>query len=229
MNSSDPVIRCESVHLGYGDREVLSNVCLDVPRGAFLPFIGPNGAGKTTLLRAILGLLKVRKGRIHTPFALNPPGYVPQQRTLDSIFPMSARDLVTMGLYPRLGWWRKLGRSEHKAVDAALTEFSLADHACKTFSELSGGMKQKALLARAFAGGADVFIMDEPTSELDETSEREVLGHLHRLADEHGRTVLIAHHGMDRVNRLASRVCLVDRGRAQLIGTEEARQRMEST
>jgi ABC-type Mn2+/Zn2+ transport system ATPase subunit len=227
VNEEQPVITCESVCLGYGDRDVLSDVCLSVRRGVFLPFVGPNGAGKTTLLRAMLGLLKVRKGRIQTPFDAKPPGYVPQQRMLDPIFPITAWELVAMGLYPRVGWFRRPSRAERQTVDAALAEFSLDAHAGKTFSELSGGMKQKALIARAFAGGAEVFIMDEPTSELDEPSEREVLEHLSRLVRERGRTVLIAHHGMDHINKLGPEVCLVDRGRAELLRVEEARRRME--
>jgi ABC-type Mn2+/Zn2+ transport system ATPase subunit len=228
VNGNDAIISCEGVRLGYGDREVLRDVCVNVPRGVFLPFVGPNGAGKTTLLRAILGLLRPWSGRIVTPFGEKPPGYVPQQRVIDPIFPVTAWELAAMGLYPRLGWFRRPSRVERATVDAALAEFGLAEHAGKMFSELSGGMKQKALIARAFAGGAEVFIMDEPTSELDEPSEREVLGHLARLVRERGSTVLIAHHGMDRIHRLGSTVCLVDRGRADIVSVEEARRRLEA-
>ena len=103
---NDPVIVCEHVAVSYGRQEVVSDACLLVPRGALLPFVGPNGAGKTTLLRAILGLLKPSAGEIRMPFAEKPAGYVPQQKAIDPLYPVSTRQIVEMGLYPELGWWR---------------------------------------------------------------------------------------------------------------------------
>ncbi|MDO9540881.1 MAG: ATP-binding cassette domain-containing protein, partial [Kiritimatiellia bacterium] len=188
MNTNLPIITCRHVFMTYGRQEVLHDVCLELPSGGVIPFVGPNGAGKTTLLRAILGLLPIRSGRIQTPFAHKPPGYVPQQKAIDPLYPVSARRIVEMGLYPRIGLWRRIGLSERKSVDDALSWFNLAEHQDKTFGELSGGMRQKTLLARAFATEADVFILDEPTSELDERSERDVLAYLQRLCKEHGKT-----------------------------------------
>lgn len=214
---SEPCIRCEHVTLAYGRHEVLRDVCLDIPAGVLLPFVGPNGAGKTTLLRAILGLLPCRSGRIVTPFAHKPPGYVPQQKSIDPLYPVDAWRIVAMGLYPRLGWWRRIGSAERRIVDDAMTWFGLAAHAHKRFGELSGGMRQKVLLARALASGADVFILDEPTSELDEHAEADVLRHLERLRREEGKTVLLAYHGMNRAAALAPQLCLVDRGKADLV------------
>jgi len=214
-----PVIVCENVSVAYGREEVVRDVSLEVRPGQFMPFVGPNGAGKTTLLRAIVGLLEPRRGRILTPFRRAPPGYVPQQKALDPLFPVSVRQIVVMGLYPKLGPWRRLSREQHGEVDRALEMFDLAGHHRKTYAELSGGMRQKTLLARAFVSGAEVFVMDEPTSELDEDSETEVLDHLGRLSRDQGKTVLLAHHGLDEVARLAPVVCLLEHGRAQMVET----------
>ena len=211
---SDPIIWCQHVTVAYGSDVVLRDICLDVEEGIFLPFVGPNGAGKTTLLRAILGLLKIRSGEITTPFDRSPPGYVPQQHAIDTLYPVSVRQIVEMGLYPKLGWWRRPARCDHDRVDSALERFGLFGHQRKTFSELSEGMKQKALIARALVSGADVLIMDEPTSELDEASEVESLHHLSRLSHEEGKTVLLAYHGVEHMIGLAESVCLVDHGRA---------------
>ena len=182
MSEPQPIIRCRGLTVGYGREAVLRGVELEVPRGAFLPFVGPNGAGKTTLLRAILGLLRPLAGTIETPFRRSPPGYVPQQKAIDPLYPLSAEQIALMGLYPRLGWWRRPTAADRKLLDAVFEELGLSPHRRKTYGELSGGTKQKTLIARAFLSGAEVFIMDEPTSELDEASEDGVLGHLARLS-----------------------------------------------
>ena len=225
----DPVIVCAHVDVGYGRQAVVRDACLEIPPGALVPFVGPNGAGKTTLLRAILGLLKPSTGTIHTPFAAKPAGYVPQQRTIDPLYPISTRQIVGMGLYPELGWWRRPNREQQTRVDEALAELGLAEHRRKVFGELSGGMRQKALLARALVGAADVFVLDEPTSELDEDTERDVLAQLRALARDKGKTVLLTHHGLDQAAGLAEQVCVVHHGRVQLADIPEARRILAGT
>lgn len=212
---NSPIIQCENVTLGYGRDIILEKISLEIPRGIFLPFIGPNGAGKTTLLRGILGLIEPLRGSIHTPFAATPAGYVPQHKSIDPLFPLTVREIITMGLYPRLGWFKKPARKDAEAVDGALEELKLTEHARKNYRDLSGGTKQKTLVARAFVSGADVFIMDEPTSELDEASEREVFHHLSELVLKYRKTVLIAHHGLNRLitSSATSEVCMVDHGK----------------
>ncbi len=217
------IIKCKDVTLDYGSEVVLSGVSLDIPAGAFLPFVGPNGAGKTTLLRAILGLIRPRHGNIQTPFGRQVAGYVPQNRAIDPIYPVPVRRIVEMGLYPELGPLRRPRKKELRRVENALELFSLTEHAGKTFDLLSGGMKQKVMLARAFASGADVFVMDEPTSELDVGAEHAVLEHLHRLTRDHGKTVLFAHHGINHITGWSTEVCLVERGKAQILSASQVR------
>jgi len=219
--SAEPIIVCEHVCVAYGDQEVLHDASLQIPRGVFLPFVGPNGAGKTTLLRTILGLIRPRRGRIRTPFDRVPPGYMPQQKSIDPLYPVSVRQIVMMGLYPKTGWWRRPCGEDRRAVDQALAWLGLDRHADKTFSELSGGMKQKALIARALVSGAEVLILDEPTSELDESSERETFDHLFRLSRDEGKTVLLAHHGLDRLIERIPMVAVVNHGRVRLAKTQD--------
>lgn len=223
MSEGEPIIRCRDLTVGYGREVVLRDVNLDVPRGAFLPFVGPNGAGKTTLLRAILGLLRPLAGTIETPFHCAPPGYVPQQKAIDPLYPLSAEQIALMGLYPRLGWWRRPSEADRKLLDAILEQLGLIPDRRRTYGELSGGTKQKVLIARALISGAEVFVMDEPTSELDEPSEIEVLHHLARLSREEGKTVLLACHALEHVAALAEQACLVNHGRLRLAGMAEAK------
>ncbi len=226
---SSVIIACEHVHVAFGRQEVLHDVCIEIPSGILLPFVGPNGAGKTTLLRTLLGLLKPVRGRVQTPFAGTPAGYLPQQKSIDPLYPVTTRQIVEMGLYPELGWWRLPCSVQRRRVDGVLERFGLTEHQSKAFGELSGGMKQKAVLGRALVSGADVFIMDEPTLELDEASEREVLAHLATLSREGGKTVLLAHHGIDQAEAISAKVCVVNHGRARIVDIEQARQLLAGT
>ena len=214
---TEPIIQCRGVCVAYGRNEVLHQVNLEIPRGAFLPFTGPNGAGKTTLLRAMLGLIPIRHGSIETPFHRAAAGYVPQQRVIDPLYPVSARQIVAMGLHGRRRWPGRMTREQRSAVEAALEQLGMLEHAGKTFRELSGGMKQKILIARAFVSGAEVIILDEPTSELDERSETEVMQYLRQLNREHGITVLMVHHDLEKVAALADSMCRVRHGNAEIV------------
>ncbi|MBN2684134.1 MAG: ATP-binding cassette domain-containing protein [Pontiellaceae bacterium] len=217
----ESIIQCREVCVAYGRNEVLHRVNLSIPHGAFLPFTGPNGAGKTTLLRAILGLVPLRHGTIQTPFHRAPAGYVPQQRVIDPLYPVSVRQIVAMGLHRSMrlpGLF--MSKAQRNCVDAALEQLGMLEHAGKTFRELSGGMKQKVLIARAFVGGAEVIILDEPTSELDEQSEAEVLAHLLQLNTAHQITVLMVHHDTARVASIADTMCRVQHGKAEIISTQ---------
>ncbi len=214
-------IICEGVCIGYGGRDVVRDVSLRIKAGSFLPVVGLNGAGKTTLMRAILGLLPVRRGQIDTDFGGRPPGYVPQQRVIDPMLPVSLRQLVTMGLQSELGFWRRPNPDQKARVEQALERLGLAEHQAKTFGELSGGMKQKALLARALVSDADVFVMDEPTSELDAAIEWDVLSTLLELSKTEGKTVLIAHHGLSTIGKLATQACVMEHGGARLTAIDD--------
>lgn len=219
----EPLIRCNDLKLGYGRETILRNVNLEIPAGVFLPFVGPNGAGKTTLLRAILGILRPLGGTIQTPFAISPPGYVPQQKRIDPLYPVSALDIVMMGFYRQTGWRNRNRDLYRVAAIGLLARFDLAEHAHKTFDELSGGMRQKVLIARALAGDPSVLIMDEPTTELDHRAQQDVMDVLRQAVETDGRTVLLVHHGLDVIEDLACNVCLVRGGDAVFVPVQEAR------
>jgi len=218
--SDRPVIVCRGVTVAYGRDVVLDRVELTVPRGALLPFVGPNGAGKTTLLKACLGLIPHQSGSIACDFGGRPPAYVPQQKQLDPIFPVSVLDLVGMGLYSELGHWRRPDRSQRARVGRALARFGLEPHRHKHFGELSGGLRQKTLLARAAVSRAEVLVLDEPTTGLDAASEADLLALIRALHQE-GKTVLWVHHRLEQCAALAQTVCRVDQRSAWLTPASE--------
>ncbi|HLD50605.1 MAG TPA: ATP-binding cassette domain-containing protein [bacterium] len=221
------IIRLKNVSLGYGREAVLENINLEIPRGVFLPFVGPNGGGKTTLLRGILGLIKPLRGTIETPFTARPAGYVAQYKSIDPLFPLTVKEIISMGFYPRLGWWKRPGAEEKRVLGQALGELGLAKYAHENYRDLSGGTQQKTLIARAFVSGAEVFIMDEPTAELDEASEQEVFRHLAELVTKFSKTVLMAHHGLNRLisSSATSKICAVNHGKIEMMESADLKKR----
>jgi manganese/zinc/iron transport system ATP- binding protein len=216
-----PVIRCRGVTVAYGRDVVLDRIDLTVPRGVLLPFVGPNGAGKTTLLKACLGLIPHQGGELVCDFGPRPPAYVPQQKQLDPIYPVSVRDLVSMGLYPELGPWGRPDAGQRARLERVIGRFGLAPHGHKHFGELSGGLRQRTLLARAVVSLAEVLVLDEPTAGLDAASEADLLALMRALHAEEGKTVLWVHHRLDQCAALAPQVCRVDARGVRLADARE--------
>ncbi len=219
--SGKPVIQCRGVTVAYGRDVVLDRIDLTVPRGILLPFVGPNGAGKTTLLKACLGLIPHQGGDIVCDFGTKPPAYVPQQKQLDPIYPVSVFDLVCMGLYPETGFWGRINHSQRSRVETVLERFGLTLHRHKHFGELSGGLRQKTLLARAVVSEADVLMLDEPMAGLDAASEEDFLALIRSLHECEGKTVLWVHHRMDQCATLARQICRVDKHGVNLVVLSE--------
>ena len=218
MSEREPIIRCRDLTVGYGREVVLRGVDLDVPRGAFLPFVGPNGAGKTTLPRAILGLLRPLEGSIETPFHHAPPGYVPQQKAIDPRHPLSAEQIALMGLYPRLGWWRRPGAADRRRLDGIFGRLGLDEHRRKTFGELSGGTKQKVLIARALMGSPELLILDEACAGLDLRTREHLLETIEDLAARGDITLIFVTHHIEEITPAFSHVLILDDGAAAAQG-----------
>lgn len=219
--TASPVIQCRGVTVAYGRDVVLDRFDLTVPRGALLPIIGPNGSGKTTLLKTCLGLIPHQGGQVICDFGDYPPAYVPQQKQLDPIFPVSVRDIVGMGLYAENGFWRQPNHTQQVRVAQIMARFGLTPHNEKHFGELSGGLRQKTLLARAVVSRADVLIMDEPTAGLDMASEAEMLSLIHSLHTQERKTILWVHHRLDQCAGMAQDLCLVEQGKVALVKAAE--------
>ena len=210
---SETVVACEHMYAGYGRETVLRDVCLEIEEGAYLPVLGPNGAGKTTLLRCILGLMRPSRGRLVTRLDRHPPAYVPQNRSIDPLFPLTVEQIVVTGLYRELGRWRRPDEERMRRVEEVMERLRLTPFARKNYRELSGGTQQKVLVARALASEAKFLVLDEPTSELDADSEREIFEQLIDENRRRGKTVLFACHGLSAARLEAQKVCVVEHGR----------------
>ncbi|MBA4189062.1 MAG: manganese ABC transporter ATP-binding protein [Planctomycetaceae bacterium] len=205
-NSLHPQAEAIEVHdltVAYRDTPVLWDIDLKVPPGVLMAVVGPNGAGKTTLIKAILGLLKPVSGRVLVdgkPYSARNQSvaYVPQRGTVDWDFPTTALDVVMMGTYGKLGWFRRPGKSERVVAADALARVGMAAFAGRQISQLSGGQQQRVFLARALAQDAPVYLMDEPFQGVDAVTEKAIVEILRELRTR-GRTVLVVHHDLQTV------------------------------
>jgi manganese/zinc/iron transport system ATP- binding protein len=207
-------IDVEDLTVAYGERPALWDVDVTVPEGTLMAVVGPNGAGKTTLVRAILGLLRPAAGRIAVygrPYEEQRRlvAYVPQRGTVDWDFPTNVLDVVTMGRYGALGWFRLPGRREREAALEALRQVGMEAYASRQISQLSGGQQQRVFLARALVQDARIFLMDEPFQGVDAVTERAIVELLQELREQ-GRTVVAVHHDLQTVREYFDSVLLLN-------------------
>lgn len=188
------------VSAGYGQRVALEHVSLAVEPGSLLAVVGPNGAGKSTLLKLMAGLARPWTGRIEV--LGQPPGreakrvaYVPQAELVDWAFPVTVEDVVTMGRFPRLGPVRRPGPDDRRAVRQALEQVGMAHHLQTQIGRLSGGQRRRVFLARALAAEPDLFLLDEPVTGIDPTTQELLMGLLEAEAAR-GKTVVATTHDL---------------------------------
>lgn len=195
-------VEAENLTVAYDKKPVLSDVSFAIPKGCLAAVIGPNGAGKTTLLKSLLGLVPVAGGKVRFPEGEGGRkpviGYVPQSESVDWDFPVTALDVVTMGCYGRLGWFRKPKREDKRLAREMLEKMGMEEFAHRQISCLSGGQQQRVFLARALAQQADIYFMDEPFKGVDKSTEKVIVEQLKELRD-HGKTVVVVHHDLQTV------------------------------
>ncbi len=214
MPPESAILELQSVAFAYERLPVLEDVTLSIPKGEFASVVGPNGGGKTTLLKLILGLLQPDRGEIRL-FG-EPPrqtrkrvGYTPQFLQVDDRFPVSVLDVVLMGRLQsgRNRFW--YDKSDRKAALEALATMRLAELHEAGFRELSGGQRQRVLIARALCGEPELLLLDEPTSNIDPSSEEvlfEILGELNKRL-----TIVLVSHDIGFVSQFVSSVICVNR------------------
>ena len=211
---TEVALRYRGASVGYHGTPVLTDLDVELLAGRRLALVGPNGAGKSTFIKSILGLAAVLGGSAQV-FGRPPAeargvsGYVPQVDDLDADFPVTAGQVVMMGRYRRIVWWRPIRDSDRRAVRDALERVGLGGHARRRFGLLSGGQRQRVLLARAIAAEPGLLLLDEPFNGVDVVSQEAILTVLRELTAA-GTALVLSTHDLAMARDFADLVCLVN-------------------
>ena len=209
---------------------VLNDVSFSVQAGAIVGLLGPNGSGKTTLLRLVSGVLKPDRGIVRVggaPIATLGPrdrarrvAVVPQETR--STFDFTALDIVLMGRYPHLGHFELEGADDQAIAAEAMAATGTRTLAHRRFGTLSGGEKQRVVIAGALAQTADVLLLDEPTASLDLGYQLEIAALLRRLNRDRQTTMIVSTHDLNLAAALCSSLVLIRAGRVLAEGKTAA-------
>ena len=214
-STKEPIVELKDVWVAYDGKWVLKSIYLNCYASEIFGIVGPNGGGKTTLLNVILGLVNPQKGSVRL-FGNKPDkngrleiGYLPQISHADRLFPVTVLDVVLMGLYNRIGLFRRPDRRNKNMAMDLLSHVNMADHAKRPFAVLSGGQQQRVNIARAMASKPKLLILDEPSTGVDSVAQEDFYELLAKFRNEQGISVIMVSHDIGVITSHADRVaCL---------------------
>ena len=193
----------------------LHDASFEIPTGTITALVGVNGAGKSTLFKAIMGFVPAARGDIAVlgmpvseALRKNIVAYVPQSEEVDWTFPVLVEDVVMMGRYGHMGFFRRPKQADHDAVTEALNRVNMIEYRHRQIGELSGGQRKRVFLARALAQEGQVILLDEPFTGVDVQTEDAIIALLRDLRDE-GRVILVSTHNLGSVPEFCDRTILV--------------------
>jgi zinc transport system ATP-binding protein len=209
-------LEIKDLNVYFGNKKILNNINLSLEGRGIYSIVGPNGGGKTTLIKTILNLINKESGEIkifgqsnEKYLKENYVGYLPQNAQSFKKFPIKIIDIVLMGLIKEKGM---IGFSKNKIDKAmrALKIVNIENLYNKLIYQVSGGQRQRAMIARAIVGEPKLLILDEPTTGLDVTSQKNFYEILKRLKEEMGMTIVMVTHDIGFVNSYTDRVICIN-------------------
>lgn len=220
------VIELDHATIAIGGRAVLRDVSFAIALGEFIGVLGPNGAGKTTLMRSILGLLPPSAGSLRVFGALakrgNPAiGYLPQLRTVLPDLRVRGLDYIASSLHGERWGLPSLKTADRHAIEQTLDAVGAADLARRPLSDMSGGERQRLLLAQALMGNPKLLLLDEPLISLDARHQEVVIDVVRKIARERGITVLFSAHELNQLLGAIDKVLYLGNGHAALGTVDE--------
>lgn len=211
--STDIVIEVNHLTVSYQSRPALLDVSVAIEKYQLVGVIGPNGAGKSTFIKAILGFVKPDIGSVliygrEAQKVKGKVAYVPQRGAVDWDFPITVEEVVLMGRYQRIPWYKSPSKGDKEAVRKALEMVRMEEFATRQIGELSGGQQQRVFLARALSQGSDILLLDEPFAGVDAATERAILDVLER-AKTSGKTLVVVHHDLSTAAEYFDKLILI--------------------
>ena len=193
----------------------LRNVSFEIPTGTITALVGVNGAGKSTLFKALMGFIPTVKGEISilgqsvkSALKENFIAYVPQAEEVDWSFPVLVQDVVMMGRYGHMGFFRKTRQQDILEVERALNRVGMTDFKDRQIGELSGGQRKRVFLARALAQKSKIILLDEPFTGVDVKTETAIIKLLGEMRKE-GKVMLVSTHNLGSVPEFCDRTILI--------------------
>ncbi len=220
------LIECRNLALGYNGRAVLKGLNFNVEEGDFICIVGENGSGKTTLIRGLLGLIKPLKGKItYCNLKKNTIGYMPQETHVDAHFPASVFEIVLSGTLAQKHFKPFYTAVDKKNALQKLSLLNIANLKKESFADLSGGQRQKVLLARSLCATSKMIVLDEPSNNLDAHSKAELYQLIIRLNREFKIAVIMVTHDLDHDNLISDKILSL-RGKDFFFGSTKEYVRM---
>ncbi len=223
MQNAIPMLEIKNLTKKYGKKVAVNDISLSIPKGAFFGLLGPNGAGKSTTIHCITGISQPTSGSIFIDgvdvvkeykLARTKVGLSPQEFNVD-IFG-TPRQLVSY-----MGGYYGIPRAERKKrMDELIGRFDLEDHADVRFQKLSGGLKRRAMLARALIHTPDLLILDEPTAGVDVEQRHDLWKYLQEM-NQNGKTIILTSHYLEEIQYLCNDIAIINDGKIVAEGTKE--------
>ena len=193
------LVDIKNVSLGYENDVVINNISFDINKRDFILVIGSNGVGKSTLIKGILGIIKPLSGKVdYREIDRKFIGYMPQDLKIDQNFPATVFEIVLSGRINQMGRRPFYNKEDKEKAIRNLQILGIEDLKNKSFNELSGGQRQKVLLARCLCATSSLIVLDEPSNNLDQESKVEFYSTLIHLNEGHGISILMITHDVDR-------------------------------
>ncbi len=200
-------IKCNELTVGYDDKTVVEHLSFEVAPGDYLCIVGENGSGKTTIMKTLLGLKRPISGKVLFGDGLkkNEICYLPQQTGIQRDFPASVYEVVLSGCLNKLGRLPFYTKAQKKAALQSIELLGLSEYQSACYRELSGGLQQRVLLARALCASSKLLLLDEPVTGLDPKITAEFYSLIEKLNSD-GISVIMISHDIDAILKYATHI-----------------------
>jgi zinc transport system ATP-binding protein len=221
------ILEVNKVSFSFNETKVLSDISFKLNKGDFLGLIGPNGSGKTTLLKLILGIYSLKEGsikilnkNISTFSDWHKLGYVPQKATnIETEFPATVHEVVAMGLLSKKKFPKIISRGDNNKIMKTLELVKMTQYSNRRIGQLSGGQQQRVLIAKSLVSNPEILFLDEPTTGIDQESQKtfyELLGNLNKK----GITIVLVSHDIGKITNFVNKIASINQ-RLEFYGTHK--------